>query len=110
MGKRQVNTQIATRKGAAKQGASLCFIVYGQCGWVVFTQGKLAISDIGITRAAITLTALGRQNDVDAGGGSQQILVGGAFKTELFSVSGSQFNSVSIHVLFGLQKMPPERL
>jgi hypothetical protein len=111
MSKRQVYTQIALGKGAAEQGAALGFIVCGQCGRIVFTHGKVAVGDIGITGAATALSALGGQYDMSAGSGFQQILLRGAFETKLFPVAGGQFNRVSIHVLFELQKkLPPERL
>jgi hypothetical protein len=70
----------------------------------VFAQGKVAVGDVGIAGAAVALSALGGQYDTSAGGGFQQILVIGAFETELVSVAGSEFNGVSIHVLFVLQK------
>jgi hypothetical protein len=70
----------------------------------VFAQGKIAVSDIRIASTAVTLTALSGQYDASIRGGFQQIPVGGAFETELLPVSGREFNGVSVHVLFGLQK------
>jgi len=61
------------------------------------------VGDIGIASAATALSALGGQYDMRIGGRFQQILVCGAFETELFPVSGSQFNSVSVHISDGLQ-------
>jgi hypothetical protein len=102
--KGQVNAQVAARKGATEQSASLCFINCGQRDWIVFAQGKIAVGNIGITRTAVTLSTLGGQYYMGIGGSFQQILVIGTFETELLSVTGGEFNSVSIHVVFGLQK------
>jgi hypothetical protein len=70
----------------------------------MFAQGKVAVGDIGIASAAITLSALGRQYNMSIGGCFQQILVSGALETKLLPVASGKFNSVSVHDLFGLQK------